>query len=310
MNSKQKILIVDDEAVNIHVLYNLLKDDYQVAVALGGNDALELLEGEALPDLILLDITMPDMDGYEVCRRIKAAESTADIPVIFVSAADGEEDEVTGFELGAADYVTKPIRPSILTARVKTHLELRRKYRELQESIRVFENKITLPARIRQQDAASGERQQVIRMESFFRGEDLPGMAALEQTADTKIGRMCGTGIMDEESVRELKEALSQYGAIITGYPEFRDLGDALSRFAAALRPAGGSVQLILASMEVMIFTLLRWREQLQKGELIDIHAYDNALMNDFKTIVTLLEQDVSASKTDETEVPGLTGAL
>ncbi len=129
---QQKILVVDDERLNINVLVDLLKPDYKMMFAKSGPQALKAVQKENPPDLVLLDIMMPEMDGYEVCRRIKADEKTRDIPIIFVTAMEGTSDEAKGFELGAVDYITKPIRPLIVKARVSTHLKLRGAMLELQ----------------------------------------------------------------------------------------------------------------------------------------------------------------------------------
>ncbi len=128
---QQRILIVDDERFNVNVLVDLLRDDYRMMVAKNGEQALKAIELQ-LPDMVLLDIMMPGMDGYEVCRRLKSDDRTRDIPVIFVSAMGQELDEQKGFELGAVDYITKPICPSIVLARVKTHLELRNAYKVIE----------------------------------------------------------------------------------------------------------------------------------------------------------------------------------
>jgi sigma-B regulation protein RsbU (phosphoserine phosphatase) len=128
---QQRILIVDDERFNVNVLVDLLRDDYKMMVAKNGEQALKAIELQ-LPDMVLLDIMMPGMDGYEVCRRLKSDDRTRDIPVIFVSAMGQELDEQKGFELGAVDYITKPICPSIVLARVKTHLELRNAYKVIE----------------------------------------------------------------------------------------------------------------------------------------------------------------------------------
>jgi class 3 adenylate cyclase/CheY-like chemotaxis protein len=126
---KGRILIVDDTPANIQVLSATLKDKgYQISVATNGKQALDAL-ARARPDLILLDVMMPEMDGFETCRRLKAAESSRQIPVIFLTARSDTADIVQGFELGAVDYVAKPFNPHELLARVNTHLtvdELRR----------------------------------------------------------------------------------------------------------------------------------------------------------------------------------------
>ena len=136
---RQRILIVDDERFNINVLADLLKPNYKVMVAINGEQALKAVGGAKPPDLVLLDIMMPEMDGYEVCRRIKAAPATRDIPIIFVTAMGQEDDETKGLDLGAADYLTKPISPSIVEARVRTQLELRRTMKDLRAAHAVIE---------------------------------------------------------------------------------------------------------------------------------------------------------------------------
>jgi phosphoserine phosphatase RsbU/P len=121
-----KVLIVDDTPENIQVLMETLKDQYAIVAAINGEKALKMAVAEPRPDLILLDIMMPGMDGYEVCRRLKADERALDIPVIFVTAKTEEEDETLGFELGAVDYIAKPFSIPVVKARVKAHLELKR----------------------------------------------------------------------------------------------------------------------------------------------------------------------------------------
>ncbi|MSQ75568.1 MAG: two-component system response regulator [Rhodoferax sp.] len=119
------VMVVDDTPQNLLLMTELLRADYRLQVANSGERALALLASEALPDLILLDIMMPGLDGYEVLRRIKAAPARRDIPVIFMTAKSDVADEVLGLQLGAADYITKPISPPIVLARVRTHLSLK-----------------------------------------------------------------------------------------------------------------------------------------------------------------------------------------
>ncbi len=128
---KKKLLIVDDIAENLTILYKTLHDDYEIFGANNGPDAVRLAQS-VMPDLILLDIMMPDMNGYEVCRILKEQENTRDIPVIFVTALIEETDEVKGFALGAADYITKPFKPAILKRRIRTHLEIRQAEKDKQ----------------------------------------------------------------------------------------------------------------------------------------------------------------------------------
>jgi response regulator RpfG family c-di-GMP phosphodiesterase len=131
------VLVVDDSPENIDLLGDVLKQDYEIKVALNGEKALNIAGSENPPDLILLDIMMPGMDGYEVCRRLKFDEKTQDIPVIFVTSMSEVEDEAKGLEVGAIDYITKPISSAIVKARVKSHLELKeaREYLKNQNEI-------------------------------------------------------------------------------------------------------------------------------------------------------------------------------
>ena len=120
---KKTILVVDDTPDNLSLMAGLLKDEYRVKLANNGEKALAAVRGAGPPDLILLDIMMPGMSGYEVCEQLKADPATQRIPVIFLTAMTATEDEKKGLDLGAADYITKPISPPILMARVKTQLE-------------------------------------------------------------------------------------------------------------------------------------------------------------------------------------------
>jgi two-component system sensor histidine kinase/response regulator len=122
---ERKILIVDDAPANIKLLGEGFRQDYKVSACTSGEAALKIARSEAAPDLILLDIEMPGMDGYEVCRQLMADEATRAIPVIFITARTGEEDEQRGLELGAVDYITKPFSIEIARARVRTHLALK-----------------------------------------------------------------------------------------------------------------------------------------------------------------------------------------
>ncbi len=126
MAAQQTILVVDDVPENIDVLAGVLQADFKVKAATSGHRALKIARAEPAPDLILLDIMMPGMDGYEVCRRLKADERTRNIPILFVTALSDAVDEEKGLQLGAVDYISKPFSPPIALARIKNHLELKR----------------------------------------------------------------------------------------------------------------------------------------------------------------------------------------
>ena len=138
------VLVVDDTPDNLSLMGGLLRDHYHVKVANQGEKALKIAQGEQPPDLILLDIMMPGMDGYEVCRRLKANLHTRDIPVIFLTARADMEDERQGLALGAVDYITKPISPPILLARVATHLALKASADFLRDKSAYLEREVAL----------------------------------------------------------------------------------------------------------------------------------------------------------------------
>ena len=139
---KKVVLLVDDAPANIQVVNSILKDSYRIRVATNGAKALELAKATPAPDLILLDIVMPEMDGYEVCNRLKAAPETRDIPVIFLTGKTETDDETKGFEVGAVDYIHKPFSPPIVKARVQTHLVLRGIREQLAQQLRAIRSEL------------------------------------------------------------------------------------------------------------------------------------------------------------------------
>ncbi len=139
---KDAVLVVDDSPENIDLLGEVLKQDYKIKVALNGEKALKIARSENPPDIILLDIMMPGMDGYEVCRKLKSDSRTQDIPVIFVTSMSEVEDETKGLEVGAIDYITKPISSAIVEARVKNHLELKEAREYLKNQNEILEQRV------------------------------------------------------------------------------------------------------------------------------------------------------------------------
>ena len=135
MNKKPSILIVDDESFYTEVLDNLLREEYDINIVSNGTDALAKAVELPQPDLILLDIMMEDMDVYEVCKHLKQDLATKEIPVIFLTVKSDVDDEVLGFNLGAVDYITKPMSPPIVRARVRTHIEIIQLRKKLEQMI-------------------------------------------------------------------------------------------------------------------------------------------------------------------------------
>jgi phosphoserine phosphatase RsbU/P len=145
---KQVILLVDDTPANIHIAQAILRDEFRIRVATSGASALELVKAEPMPALVLLDIEMPGMDGYEVCNRLKADPQTREIPVIFLTGKTESEDETRGFEVGAVDYVHKPFSPTVVKARVRTHLTLRATSQQLAQQLLAINNELEMARQI------------------------------------------------------------------------------------------------------------------------------------------------------------------
>ncbi len=148
MAAQKLILIVDDTPTNIGVISGALKDSYKTKIATNGPKALALACAEDKPDLILLDVMMPEMDGYEVCMRLKADPSTRAIPVIFLTGQTGAEDETRGFEVGAVDYVHKPFSPAVVKARVRSHILLRESGAQIAAQLLALNNELEMARQI------------------------------------------------------------------------------------------------------------------------------------------------------------------
>src|SRR5499425_1421540 len=145
---KKLLLLVDDDSENIQVVHSILKDRYKLRVATNGAKALELAKAEPLPDLILLDVMMPQMDGYEACSQLKTDSKTHDIPVIFLTGKTEVADETRGFEVGAVDYIHKPFSPPIVKARVRTHLLLREAHETVARQLTAINSELEMARQI------------------------------------------------------------------------------------------------------------------------------------------------------------------
>jgi len=151
MTREQKlILVVDDTPLNISAITGALKDTFRTKVATSGAKALAIAAADEKPDLILLDVMMPEMDGYEVCRRLKIDPTTREIPVIFLTAQTDAEDETHGFQVGAVDYVHKPFSPAVMIARVHTHLALRETREKLAQQLLAIQKELETARLIQQ----------------------------------------------------------------------------------------------------------------------------------------------------------------
>jgi putative two-component system response regulator len=169
---KPIVLVVDDMPENLMVLGELLHDNYRIRLANSGLRALEVAASEPRPDIILLDVMMPDLDGYAVLERLRAMPETRDIPVIFVTAMDSEADEERGFTQGAVDFIHKPIKPAIVRARVRTHLDLKAARDALQSRNLNLETEIT----------------RRIRENQMIQDVSMRALASLAETRDNETG--------------------------------------------------------------------------------------------------------------------------
>jgi putative two-component system response regulator len=192
---RHTVLIVDDTAENLTVMNALLKDEYRTRIANNGERALKLAIADPPPDLVLLDIMMPGMDGYEVCRRLKADVKTRDIPVIFLTAKAEIEDEQTGFDAGAVDYITKPISPPIVLARVKTQLALKAAADFLRDKNAYLESEV---------DKRTREVQ-------VIQDVTIMAMASLAETRDNETGN----------HIRRTQNYVRELAAKLTTHPKF-----------------------------------------------------------------------------------------
>lgn len=191
------IQLIDDAPENLTVLVELLQSSYRIRVATSGPRGIELAQ-EVVPDLILLDVVMPDVDGYETCRQLKAEPRTAHVPVIFLTSHDTEEHERRGFEVGAVDYVRKPIRVPTLMARIRTHIELKR----ASDTLRNYSSRL---------EAEVAQRTHEL---STIQDVTILTMASLAETRDNETGNHIRR---TQLYVRELALALRHH-------PRFRDV--------------------------------------------------------------------------------------
>lgn len=199
---KPTILVVDDTPDNLSLMMELLKDDYKVKLANGGERALKLAAMQPPPDVILLDIMMPGMDGYEVCQRLKAMPLTKDIPVVFLTAKSEVEDEKRGLEMGAVDYITKPISPPIVLARVKIHLALKAHADFLREKNDFLEAEVSKRTR------------EVVAIQDVT----ILAMASLAETRDSDTGNHIRRTQYYVEALAKKLASHPRFSALLTGH--------------------------------------------------------------------------------------------
>jgi signal transduction histidine kinase len=220
---KQTLLIVDDSPISIEILRSLLERKYRLKVALNGAKALQLAFAPKKPDLILLDITMPDMNGYQVSEQLKANPMTRDIPVIFVSALEETLDKVHAFEAGGVDYITKPFEPEEVLARVRTHLQIQSLNRSLREEITLRQEaqsalqqiNDTLEKRVQERTEELAAANQRLQQEI----KERINTAQVNERLLQQVRNLASyqQSMVEEERTRIARELHDEFGQVLTG---------------------------------------------------------------------------------------------
>jgi len=210
----EKILIVDDNKQNIEILMNLLKDEFRIVAAVNGERAIKLAKSDSPPDLILLDIIMPEMDGYQICEILKNDIATRNIPIIFITAVSEIMDATKGFALGAADYITKPFHPPFVKARIRLQLNLKRK-QELLEEYAFIDALTEIPNRRRFDELIVNEWNKAIITKNplSLLMIDLDHFKMVNDT----YGHGCGDEVLQKVS-KTIRESLQQTDTFLTRY--------------------------------------------------------------------------------------------
>lgn len=287
-----KILLVDDTEINIDILVDVLGDDYELSVAMDGESALEAVEDE-LPDLILLDIMMPGIDGYEVCKRLKNNPKTRDVPIIFLSAKTEEGDETKGLKLGAVDYISKPINVPILLARVKTHIQLKA---EKDKSEKLIHN--ILPSTIAEELKRTGKTRPVSFEKTAVLLADLVGFTEISST------------MLPKKLINELNILFTKYDVIMeqNQCERIKTIGDAYMAVSGMLdKDDYYADHIVKAAVEILLFLKERrktsqypWETRLgiDSGEVVGgVVGVKKYIYDIFGTTVNMASRLESATK-------------
>lgn len=320
MNDEKKtILIVDDTIENVDILRDILSNTYTLKVALTGEKALDIVQKTPKIDLILLDIMMPEMDGYEVIERLKSDPNNENIPVIFITALTDSEDETKGFMLGAADYITKPIKPSVVLARVatqiklcETSLELQEKNQKLEKLVRVLENKLgrvqscskTVKNETTTGDGATKSEHEKVSLDEYFLEDDKSDLEEIHENIDSVIHMILLQNRIDINMLQRLGTLFYQYGSKLLVYPVFYRLGNGMSDFSRVLMeeqldPSPENIQFSIECMESLIYTLEYWYVQVFRTHISDVNIYDNSMLADMQTIQLALRNEMDSVESD-----------
>ncbi len=303
----ETILIVDDIHSNIDILSITLDDSYNIKSANSGEEALEIVKMEDKPDMILLDIMMPHMDGYEVIQRLKASKETSHIPVIFISAMQETVDETKGLSLGAADYITKPINPAVVRARVKTHLtiykqqkELEKQNHELQKVVRILENKLANFNCDKSSKTANIESKKYVKrddntkdnvkIDSIVSDDKLLKLSRLIASVEQDIQIIIKNDRLNLDKINEAAKKLAQYSLFINEYEPFVRLGSGILHLCKILNKfhltySEDDLKYAYNCFESFIYTLNCWHKEVLQNRQEDPNKYVNSILSDIEEI-------------------------
>jgi len=301
------ILIVDDTPENIDILSDLLQGFYKIKAVRNGKQALEVARREPHPDMILLDIMMPEMDGYEAIRELKSDPATEEIPVIFITAKGATGDETKGFALGAADYISKPFSPPVVMARIGAHLTIYKQKKaieqqnhELKKALRVLENKL---ARFdpkcdpKKEEPVEEVVQKIEDHEDYFLDDHRIDLFELIEEIDSTVHMILLRNRFEPTYINRAGTLLIRYAQILILYPIFKRLGTGMYDFGIllnkpGLNPTQQNMEFAYGCLESLIYTLDRWHNQIFSNQIKNPNIFDNSMLADMETIQKALEND------------------
>lgn len=290
LDEKKTVLLVDDNPINLNALTSILKDEYKIKVAPSGEKALEIVS-KSMPDMILLDIEMPGLSGYEVCKTLKQCETTSDIPVIFVTAKDSDDEEEEGFSLGAVDYITKPFRPSAIKARVKAHLALKAHEQMLKDFNKALIDRVEseVANRMKLNEEKKLQEQILLQQSKMAEMGEMIGAIAHQWKQPINILYMLTGILMDEieEKVTPSNDSLIKFCKDVQTQAEF--MNQTIEDFRKFLSPVKQKEPFMPCES---IFQLLRMLEHQFKKQGVKIfiaeheHFFVQGYPNEFKQVL------------------------
>ncbi|MFM1876524.1 MAG: hypothetical protein RL266_2261 [Bacteroidota bacterium] len=302
-SDKSTILVVDDSVENLQLLTGLLKDDYKIKVAKNGLKAIEIVKRDASIDLILMDVMMPEMDGYTACAELKRDELTAQVPIIFLTSLNEATDETKGFEYGGADFISKPFNAQVVKARIRTHLDLQTERRKADKLLRYL-----LPSTVIQELKTTGSYVPVIHQHTSIMFCDMVDFTSKAANMEPSV------------LVNELSDLFAEFDEIVTTWSGLRikTLGDGYMAATGLDKKENSNhaQDLVHAGLDIIAFLKRRNAVNLNKWECrIGIHSgpvisgvvgksrcqFD--IMGDNVNIASRVESNGSSMKVTVTEI-------